>query len=486
MSKKLKIINLTVFCLWIALISILLYKNYIDTGVDRSQLLKDSFNIKTHWYDIYKGPVKVGFAKTTIKKAGDEIIIKHDRETKIKRKDKEILLIEKLTVLCDLFYSIKSFEFSSYYKGEKGLKVRGNVDKDSIIFFLESPEKRKTHKTLTGGKDFYLPLTFIPVMHKKNLVPNKLFLIPMLDFINLSIDNVTVILEEIRPVKIGIHASNIYRFRAGDSMIWSNEQGMIIKEVSPSGITLYSQAKDIAKDPSERVLFDYTSLPYMKSNKILPDTETLTHLKLKISGVTLDPGLYKDSTVSLDNNILKIEKTDTEKLKAGTYALPYNKDDLGKYLKPDKWVMSEHKTVLDNAHNMVILEKNDAFRMARYLTSNLYFTVNSIPTFILSDSLEIFDTRIGDYLGRSVMFASFARASGLPTRLIGGLVYFDGFFYFHTWPEAWLGQWIPVDPSLAQFPADVTHIPIKEGTLHEITSIVDGLKNIRVEILEAS
>jgi hypothetical protein len=45
---------------------------------------------------------------------------------------------------------------------------------------------------------------------------------------------------------------------------------------------------------------------------------------------------------------------------------------------------------------------------------------------------------------------------------------------------------VPVDPTLGQFPADVTHIPLKEGTLKDITSIVNDLKSIHIEILEAS
>ncbi|MCX5718411.1 MAG: transglutaminase domain-containing protein, partial [Nitrospirae bacterium] len=65
-------------------------------------------------------------------------------------------------------------------------------------------------------------------------------------------------------------------------------------------------------------------------------------------------------------------------------------------------------------------------------------------------------------------------------------VYKDGYFYFHTWPEVWFDKWIPVDPTLAQFPADVTHIPLKEGTLKDIISILNDLKNIKIEILEAS
>lgn len=62
--------------------------------------------------------------------------------------------MENLKSLCSLNYSIKSFEYSSNLKDEKGIKATGEVDGDNIIFFLESAEKRKTHKISTGGKGF--------------------------------------------------------------------------------------------------------------------------------------------------------------------------------------------------------------------------------------------------------------------------------------------------------------------------------------------
>lgn len=486
MSRTIKIITVMVFCTWVALISILLYKNYAGTPLEKTQALKEAFDKKTYWYDIYIGTRKTGFAITTFEKAGNEIIIKHKREIKVKKNGEETLLIENLKTLCDLNYSIKTFEYTSNFKGEKGIKARGEVDEGEIIFFLESPEKRKTHKISTGGKDFYLPITLIPVIHQKYPSPNKPFLAPMLDLSILSINDVRVVLEEIRPIKVGINIRSLYKFRIGDTIIWTNEKGIIIKEELPSGITLYSQVENIAKESDDRILFDYTTLPSFKSNKLLPDTEILTLLKIKIKGFSLDPQLYENSLITIENDILTIRKKDAEFMKQKTYTLPYKNDELSTYLKADTWVMSEHKTIRSNALKMAVVEKNDAFRMARYLTSNLYFTVSPMPMFTLSDSMDIFNAHLGDYLERTVMFASFARAAGLPTRAVGGVVYKNGYFYFHAWPEVWFGKWVPVDPTLAQFPADVTHIPLKEGTLTDIISITDDLKNIKIEIMEAS
>lgn len=485
-SNRVKIINAVVFCAWVVLISVLLYKNYTGIQLEKTGILKEQFSKETYWYDIYVGKEKIGFSSTTFEKAGNEIIIKREREINLVKNGGETTFIEKQKTLSDSYYSIKSFEFSSNFKGEKGLKISGEVDKDTIIFFLESPEKKKTYKTSTNGKAFYLPTTIIPLMHQKNTAPNASFLIPMLSFSKLSIEDVKVVLKEIRPLKAGTHILSVNKFRIGDSIIWSNEKGIIIKEDNPSGMTLYSQTKDIAMNPAGGILFDYTSLPFFKSNKVIPDSEKLTLLKLKIKGFRTDPQLYENSLVTLENDILTIEKQDIEQLKEKTYTLPYRKDDLNKHLNPDEWVHSNYKPLQDTGRIFARARNNDAFIFANYLTGYIYNLIKTTPMFILANSREILKSLSGDYLERTVMFASYSRAGGLPTRLIGGLVYNKGYFYFHTWPEVWFDKWIPADPTFVQFPADVTHIPLREGTLKDIASLIEDLKSITIEVMEAS
>lgn len=484
MSRTLKIINVSVVCIWIGLLSLVLYRQYAGAPLEKQQALKGSIDKTIHWYDIYAGAKKIGFANTTIEKVGEEIILRHEREMKVTKNGKDTVLFDKLRCLNDLSFSIKSFEYTSHFKDEKGIKLTGEVDAAEVIFFLESAEKRKTHKTPTKGREFYLPITFISALVQKNPVPDSVYTVPVLDFNTLSIKDMKVFLEEIRPIKIGINIRSLYKFRAGGAVWWSNEKGIIVKEESPAGMTLYSQIETIAKDPSDRALFDYTVVPFFKSNRILPNAESLKMLKVRLKGFHLDPELYGNSLVRLEKDTLTINKEDAEEMKKRSYSLPYKDAALSNYLKADEWILSEDKNVKGNAHNMAVIEKHDAFRMTRYLNSELYFSIPAAPAFVLMNSADLFKTRFGDHLGRTVMFASFARAAGVPTRLIGGLVYRDGYFYFHTWPEAWFDKWVPVDPTLAQFPADVTHIPLKEGTLKDITSIVDDLKNMEIEILE--
>ena len=64
-----------------------------------------------------------------------------------------------------------------------------------------------------------------------------------------------------------------------------------------------------------------------------------------------------------------------------------------------------------------------------------------------------------------MLYVALARAIGLPARTDAGLVYLRGHFYYHAWPEVWLGQWVAVDPTFGQFPADASHLRFVIGGL---------------------
>lgn len=489
MSKvgAVRIINLIVFCIWIALISILLYKNYSGAQLDKGNI-EEHFGKKTYWYDSYVDGKRLGFAMTKFERAGDEIIIKSSRQVNVRKNEKDTILTEELNALTDLSYSIKSFQFSSHFKDEKGIKVTGKVEGEDIICFLEASDKskRKTHRITTKGKDFYLPLTLIPVLHQKMPVPNKPIIAAILNPASLTNEDRRVVLEEIRPLKVGINVFNIYRFRVGDLFVWSNENGVVVKESYPTGITLYnSQFKGTMESPPVKILFDYSSLPFLKSNITLQSPETLKSLKVRIKGLRLNHQLYKDTSTTLDGDVLNIEKEDIEELKKKGPKLPYNKETLDDYIRADEWIKSDYEP-LSNTGRIYARSYNNAFGFVNYLNGYLYTLIRTMPVFILVDSSDILKTLSGDYIERALMFATYSRSAGLPTRLIGGLVYLKGYFYYHVWPEVWFDKWVPVDPTFAQFPADVTHIPLRGGRLDEVVSIVDNLSNIEIEILEAS
>ncbi len=79
-------------------------------------------------------------------------------------------------------------------------------------------------------------------------------------------------------------------------------------------------------------------------------------------------------------------------------------------------------------------------------------------------ALEVLRVRKGECQAHAMLYTALARASGIPTRLAGGLVYMEGMgFLYHSWAESWLDGWVAVDPTFNQVGADATHIKLVEG-----------------------
>ena len=113
------------------------------------------------------------------------------------------------------------------------------------------------------------------------------------------------------------------------------------------------------------------------------------------------------------------------------------------------------------------------------------------PSIGVPNGLESLRRGRGDCNEHTALFVSLTRALKIPSRIVAGLVYSDragpvGSFYYHAWPEVQLGkngEWLPVDPTFGQFPADATHIKIVEGDLDRQIEIMGILGRISLELI---
>ncbi len=102
---------------------------------------------------------------------------------------------------------------------------------------------------------------------------------------------------------------------------------------------------------------------------------------------------------------------------------------------------------------------------------------------------DVLDQKRAECQGHSYLYASLARAVGMPTRIVNGLVYSDeyGGFLYHTWAETLVdGHWRAVDPTFGQTEADATHVALVEGEESaDLLPITDWVGNTRIEVLKA-
>ena len=102
------------------------------------------------------------------------------------------------------------------------------------------------------------------------------------------------------------------------------------------------------------------------------------------------------------------------------------------------------------------------------------------------DLREVIDRRRGDCTEHAALFVTLSRAAGIPAREVSGLLWVPelGAFGGHAWAEVALGgEWVPIDPTWGQVPADPLHIRLAETPSLEVAA-KRALREGGVEVLE--
>jgi transglutaminase-like putative cysteine protease len=99
------------------------------------------------------------------------------------------------------------------------------------------------------------------------------------------------------------------------------------------------------------------------------------------------------------------------------------------------------------------------------------------------NALRTLNARRGDCNDLTVLYVALARAAGLPARPAAGLLRIGGRFYYHAWPEVYLGSWVAVDPTLDQFPADGGHLRFVVNGLARQMELLRFLGGLKVDVL---
>jgi hypothetical protein len=103
-------------------------------------------------------------------------------------------------------------------------------------------------------------------------------------------------------------------------------------------------------------------------------------------------------------------------------------------------------------------------------------------------ALDVLKQRKAECQGHAYLYTALARAAGIPTRMVSGLVYseqFNGFLY-HSWAESLVGaHWRAVDPIFGQAAADATHIKLVEGeNLADLMPLMEWVGTLKLRVLE--
>ena len=162
---------------------------------------------------------------------------------------------------------------------------------------------------------------------------------------------------------------------------------------------------------------------------------------------------------------------------------------VGNYLRATLAAPSADAEIAELARKLGVGAASDDERIATILSW--------IDSNIAKEAIDVFtavDVLRGgraECQGHAYLYAALARALGMPTRVVNGLVYSSGHggFLYHTWNETLIAGrgWQPVDATFGQRRADATHVKLLEGEsvaeLAPLVSLVGRLRAPHVAVL---
>jgi hypothetical protein len=275
---------------------------------------------------------------------------------------------------------------------------------------------------------------------------------------------------------------------------WIDQDGRILRASSPLGFSMERTEYELARQAQEMargvegspVDDDVILSTAIQSNVDLGQVEDHSRLRFVLSGVDLDGFQLQGGRQELRGDTLIVTREDMAQVRPDYDELPYPRMDLRDYLRPEPVIQSDHPDIVRLAEEMARWQtfgRNDPRRITGRLTSGVFDFLEKEITFSLPNAVQVLRSGRGDCNEHTVLFVALARALGLPARTAVGLVYLEGSFFYHAWPEVWLGRWVATDPTFGQFPADAAHLRFVVGGLAQQVEIVRLIGNLDIEVV---
>jgi len=226
---------------------------------------------------------------------------------------------------------------------------------------------------------------------------------------------------------------------------------------------------------------DILSRHFAQSNVTFDDFMSVSALQIDIDVSVIGEALTNDPA-TLTTAMQRFEGTKQESQIQGTVtvrsvrygggdvAFPADRPtepDLQPWLEPSAMIESSDPTIVAQARQLTVDAKSRwqaVLRIAEWVNKEIAYKIADTPSARMA-----LDTRKGDCGPHATLTAAMLRASGVPAKLVGGLVYtpsLGGSFGQHAWVEVHMGSdgWVALDPTTGEHEwLSATHVKLFEG-----------------------
>ena len=482
MPRKLYILLL--LSVWLLLSGRLIYENYFNQSAPQYVSLETGLRelpSESEWMNIYHSGHKMGHTVYTINNRGEQgYLIKSSTHLKIVFGGLESEIHLENTAEIDTSFRLESFTFwmlSDQYSTEIIGKKNGEI---MTLRFIQGDDT--TTSEIIVPEELYTYTAIQPMVASKGIKEGGTVRVPAYDPMSNEMADVTISHEgkefqDIGGEKMILNKLKI-EFKGIPSIMWLDDNGITYKEETIMGMTMERTTPELALAKSETAEVDLLNGFAIIPNYPISRPEKLKELVIEISE------LAADRILSLESQRQQVIKKNPLTLRLRPSTTQQAKIPIQNYLQPSEMIQSEHQQIKDQVR-IILGDVGMLESKSSRLTEWVYKYLEKRPVASISGAVEILNTGVGDCTEHTTLFTALSRAAGIPTKVHIGIVYLQGRFLFHAWPVVAIdGEWVDVDPSLNQYPADATHIALLEGDFENLTDLIPVLGNIEIKILE--
>ncbi len=508
-----------ILLVWVGAIGWLIQRQFVRT---ESQLLADAvFRISpgATYYSLDLGGQQVGFASSSVDTLADTVQVR----------DYMLLEIPALGTLqrveartdANLTRSLQLREFEAGLRGD-GVRfgASGRVTGDTLLSVeIESADSRQTVRVPMDepiilpallplqivfgsepavGNEYHLKI-FDPLLLKERYVnvtvtAESTLLVPD----SAAFDSTTSMWVAARWDTL--QAWRIVQDDAGLSVqSWIDELGQVVEATSPVGFTMHRTAFEIASLNFQRREVDADELAAGLGGDIIRQTaiasnvplstDDLEQLRVHLGGVDFSNFDLSGGRQTVVGDTLIVRRETEEELTHDPERFTADRmRELSDWIGPEPLVQTRDPRIQAQARQITERflsgRRRNYVRAAESLNEWVHENLEKQITVSVPSAVEVLETRRGDCNEHTVLYVAMARSVGIPTRTAAGLVYSDGSFYYHAWPEIYLNGWVAVDPTFGQFPADAAHLRFTIGGLARQMELVRLIGRLQLDVLD--
>ncbi|OFW05800.1 MAG: hypothetical protein A3H96_15320 [Acidobacteria bacterium RIFCSPLOWO2_02_FULL_67_36] len=483
-------ISLGLLLAWLATMAVLVNKSYLEASSTSLGADLARYGTSAEWRGVYYRGEKIGFTVSQTVPDGDGFQIQEDARLQMSLLGSISHARIRTSARVGGAFALRSFEFS-LDPGTGAININGRVDGSRLTLTTTTSSGTRSEERVLSEPPM-LALNLPRRLASAGLVTGRRYQWTIFDPATLGN----------APIRIGVGSRELQRsmtygrpipafrvemeFAGLRTTSWITDTGEVLREESPMGLISVAESPRTARvmavsDRGRTDLLESAAIvPTMRQRIDQPRDVRL--MRIRLDGADLSSPDLQGVGQRLDGNVLEI--VDPQQLKPGP-ADP----DRTRYLRPEPLIESDAPEIVkesEAAVRHVVGSRARAEALTRYVNALL----EKKPTISLPSAREVLRTKVGDCNEHTALYVAMARAAGIPARIAVGLVLVRGAFYYHAWPEVYLdepdgrGLWLPVDPTLNEFPADGTHLRLARGGLDKQAAILPLVGRLKMTVLD--